>query len=138
MGLFETTPEELMQFAMSRPLNEKIKQSLMLIQEYEEKALQMSPEGYYVAFSGGKDSVVMERLFRMSGVKYQTWYNNVTIDPPELVKFIKKEYPQTKWNNPAMHLMEMMKYKSCGPPTRIVRWCCEIYKEQGETVVLRQ
>lgn len=131
MGLFETTPEELMQFAMSRPLSEKIKQAIMLIQEYEPKALEMSPEGYYVAFSGGKDSVVMERLFKMSGVKYQSWYNNVTIDPPELVQFIKREYPQAKWNNPAKHLIHAMSEKAAGPPTRLVRWCCEIYKEQG-------
>lgn len=73
----------------------------------------------------------MERLFRMAGVKYQTWYNNVTIDPPELVQFIKQQYPEVRWNNPKMHLTHMIKNKSPGPPTRRIRWCCEIYKEQG-------
>jgi phosphoadenosine phosphosulfate reductase len=24
-----------------------------------------------------------------------------------------------------------MSDKSCGPPTRLIRWCCQLYKEQG-------
>lgn len=84
-----------------------------------------------MAFSGGKDSIVLERLFKMSGVKYEAWYNNVTIDPPELVHFIKKYYPEVGWNNPKKHLTTMLGERSAGPPTRLIRWCCEIYKEQG-------
>ncbi len=131
MGLFETTEEELYQMAISIPLDEKIKKSLELIREYEPMALELSNDGYYVAFSGGKDSIVMARLFELAGVKHQLWYNNVTIDPPELVQFIKREYPHAKWNNPDMHLIKKMAQKSNGPPTRLARWCCEIYKEQG-------
>lgn len=131
MGLFETTEEELVEIAMGRPLKEKIEQAVGLIRLWEAKALAMSDEGFYVAFSGGKDSIVMERLFQLAGVKYQNYYNNVTIDPPELVQFIKRQYPEVKWNNPEMHLLKKMVEKSAGPPTRMFRWCCEIYKEQG-------
>lgn len=131
MGLFETTEEELYQMAISRPLAEKIEKSLALIREYEPMALELSEDGYYVAFSGGKDSIVMARLFEMAEVKHQLWYNNVTIDPPELVQFIKREYPHARWNNPEKHLTVKMADKACGPPTRLMRWCCELYKEQG-------
>jgi phosphoadenosine phosphosulfate reductase len=131
MGLFETTEEELYQMAINRPLAEKIEKSLALIREYEPMALELSDDGYYVAFSGGKDSIVMERLFKMAGVKYQSWYNNVTIDPPELVQFIKRQYPGVKWNNPEKNLIAMIKEKAVGPPTRRMRWCCELYKERG-------
>lgn len=131
MGLFEITEEELYQAAIEEPLDRKIEKALAIIREYEPMALELSPDGYYVAFSGGKDSIVMERLFKMSGVKYQSWYNNVTIDPPELVRFIKREYPDARWNNPKMHMTDMMTEKAFGPPTRLSRWCCEIYKEQG-------
>jgi len=131
MGLFEETEEDRYQYAISRPLEQKIKTAIDLIQHYEPMALELSEEGYYVAFSGGKDSIVMERLFKMAGVKYASWYNNVTIDPPELVQFIKRKYPEVRWNNPEMHLIHKMADKSCGPPTRLARWCCEIYKEQG-------
>jgi len=131
MGLFEETEEERYQYAISRPLDQKVATAIELIQHYEPMALELSEEGYYVAFSGGKDSIVMERLFKMAGVKYKAWYNNVTIDPPELVQFIKRQYPEVRWNNPGKHLISMMSEKAAGPPTRLVRWCCEIYKEQG-------
>ena len=137
MGLFETTPEEIYQYAISRPLSQKIEQSIALIREYEPMALELSPDGYYEAFSGGKDSIAMDKLFEMAGVKYARWYNNVTIDPPELVQYIKKQYPQTRWNNPKMHLCTKLAEKSCGPPTRRARWCCEIYKEQGGNGLFR-
>ena len=132
MGLFEVTDEELYQEAISRPLAEKIAQSLAWIRDYETEALRIDPIGYYVAFSGGKDSIVMERLFKLAGVKYEAWYNNVTIDPPELIWFMREHYPEVQWNNPKKHLINMMaESKTCGPPTRLMRWCCEIYKEQG-------
>ena len=31
----------------------------------------------------------------------------------------------------------MIGRKSCGPPTRLIRWCCQIYKEQGGKGLLR-
>lgn len=130
--LFDNDDVEAMyDFEINRPLNEKIEIALAWIHEYEPIALNKSSNGYYVAFSGGKDSIVLERLFKMSGVKYEAFYNNVTIDPPELVRFIKEFYPHIKWNNPKKHLTRMLVDKSCGPPTRMARWCCEVYKEQG-------
>ena len=47
------------------------------------------PEGYYLAFSGGKDSVVIKALADMAQVKYDAHYNLTSVDPPELVQFIK-------------------------------------------------
>lgn len=131
--LFGNIDEEGMyQMALAAPLQEKIESAVALIRSMEFQALQLSEDGFYVAFSGGKDSIVMERLFRMAGVKYKAFYNNVTIDPPELVRFIKREYPEVTWNNVGKHLVSYMAdNKVCGPPTRLIRWCCEIYKEQG-------
>ena len=138
MGLFEVTPEEIYDAHLAEPLDRKIEVALALIREYEPMALELSPDGYYVAFSGGKDSIVMERLFKLAGVKYRAWYNNVTIDPPELVQFIKREYPDVRWNNPKEgNLTSRMVKESQGPPTRIARWCCEIYKEQGGDGVMK-
>lgn len=123
--------EGMYQLAISQPLGYKVEQAVNLIRLYEGQALQLSPDGYYVCFSGGKDSIVMAKLFEMAGVKYGLHYNNVTIDPPELVRFIKKEYPQAEWHSVGTPLPYYMAKQSCGPPTRLARWCCEIYKEQG-------
>lgn len=128
-----TTPseKELMQFAMSRPLAEKIRQAVAFLQGHETLA---GDEGYYLAFSGGKDSVVMLRLAELAGVKFDAWYNQTTIDPPELVRFIREHHPDVAWNVPQQgNLIMHMANKSNGPPTRLARWCCEIYKEQGGT-----
>lgn len=64
--------------------------------------------GYYLAFSGGKDSVVLKRLTEMAGVKFDAWYNLTTIDPPELVKFIKEKHPDVKWNRPEIPMLKML------------------------------
>jgi len=127
----EAQYEILYQTAIAQPLEIKIKKSIMLIQNFENSALQKHPSGYYVAFSGGKDSVVLAKLFEMSGVKFELHYNNTTIDPPELYRFMRKEYPQTIWHNRYKSLPLQMTLHSLGPPTRIKRWCCEMYKEHG-------
>lgn len=51
------------------------------------------PEGYFLAFSGGKDSCVIKALADMAGVKYDAHYTLTSVDPPELVRFIKKQHP---------------------------------------------
>lgn len=128
---FSPEEERLYKIALAMPLDRKIEQAVGIIQLHETEALNLSPEGYYVAFSGGKDSIVMAKLFELAGVKYDLHYSNTTIDPPELTRFIRKEYPQVIWHNKEIPLPYYMERKSLGPPTRIARWCCEIYKETG-------
>ena len=122
--------EGMYQMALAVPLAEKIESAIALIRSFESQALTLSDDGFYVCFSGGKDSIVMAKLFEMAGVKYQLHYNNVTIDPPELVQFLKREYSQAIWHNPAKNL-PMMMVDIGMPPTRLIRWCCLHYKEQG-------
>lgn len=130
--LYGAEDAELMyQSAIGRPLAEKVEQAVALIQAYEGQALQLSLDGYYVCFSGGKDSIVLAKLFELAGVKHQLHYANVTIDPPQLVRFIKKQYPQAIWHSVGTPLPYYMAQKNNGPPTRIARWCCEVYKERN-------
>jgi len=108
---------------MSSPL---IQQAIDLLRANE------PPEGYYVAFSGGKDSCAIKKLCQLAGVKFDAWYSNTTIDPPELVQFIKTEHKDVQWNQPRHGaMMARVANKPSLPPTRSVRWCCAEYKEQG-------
>lgn len=90
------------------------------------------PEGYYVAFSGGKDSCVIKHLCQTAEVRFDAVYNNTTIDPPELVRFIKEHHPEVVWNNPKHgNMLHRVATAPKVPPTRAGRWCCEEYKERG-------
>lgn len=85
-------------------------------------------EGYFVAFSGGKDSVVIKALCDLAGVRYDAHYNVTTVDPPELVRFIRKAYPDVIFDRPEMSMRQLIIYKQF-PPTRLMRYCCEYLKE---------
>ena len=93
------------------------------------------PEGYYLAFSGGKDSVVVKALADMAEVKYDAHYNLTSVDPPELVQFIKTfddvqiDRPKDK-NGNQVTMWNLIPTKKM-PPTRIVRYCCKYLKEMG-------
>lgn len=94
------------------------------------------PDGYYLAFSGGKDSVVINALADMAGVKYDAHYNVTSVDPPELIYFIKKNHPNVIWEFPTYSdgtraTMWNLIPKKKMPPTRIVRYCCKVLKEGG-------
>lgn len=91
------------------------------------------PEGYFLAFSGGKDSVTIKALADLAGVKYEAHYQVTSVDPPELVQFIKTfkdvtlDIPRYK-DGAAVTMWNLIPKKRL-PPTRIVRYCCEYLKE---------
>jgi phosphoadenosine phosphosulfate reductase len=128
---FEPSEQDLVNRALAQPLERKIERAKLMLQNYEAGALKLSPDGYYLAFSGGKDSCVIKQLAIEAGVKFAPWYNLTTIDPPELVRFIKREHSDVRWNRPALPMLRRLVEKTNGPPSRLARWCCEEYKEQG-------
>ena len=87
------------------------------------------PEGYYLAFSGGKDSVVIYDLAVKAGVRFDAHYSVTGVDPPELVKFIRQQYPEVERHRPEETMWSLIERKM--PPTRIKRFCCEVLKERG-------
>jgi phosphoadenosine phosphosulfate reductase len=105
--------------------------SLITVEEMELKAADVLrtfvPEDgskYWGCFSGGKDSVCIKEVARVAAVPVEWHYNLTTIDPPELVRFIRREHPDVIWEYPKMNFFKMMEKR--GFPTRLARWCCEI------------
>jgi phosphoadenosine phosphosulfate reductase len=86
-------------------------------------------EGYYLAFSGGKDSQCIYHLAIEAGVKFDAHYNLTTVDPPEIVNFIRTQYPNVKIHYPEKSMWGLIEKK--GLPTRWSRFCCETLKERG-------
>jgi len=87
------------------------------------------PDGYWLAFSGGKDSVVIKALADMAGVKYEAHYSLTTVDPPELVRFIKT-FLDVTIDRPALTMWQLIVAKGT-PPLRMSRYCCTELKESG-------
>ena len=90
-------------------------------------------DGYFLAFSGGKDSVVCYDLLVRSGIPFTAHYSSTTIDPPDLLRFIKIHYPDVLWHyaqymNKPTNFYKLIERK--GLPLITIRWCCRIFKEQ--------
>ena len=110
-------------------LAEKVRYSVGLIRKSEKMALRLDPEnGFYNTFSGGKDSQVLYHLVKIAGVNSKTHMNLTSVDPPEVIRFVKTQYPDVELSKPRMSIYEMAKKKHI-LPTRILRWCCTEYKE---------
>lgn len=101
----------------------KIETSLSLIREFE------PPEGYYLAFSGGKDSVMLYDLTVKAEAKFDAHYCVSPIDPPPIYQFIRGNYPDVQWDYHARGWWQMVVKK--GLPMRQARWCCQVIKEAG-------
>lgn len=144
----------LIEYNLFGEKTDKVKTSIERI-----KNMQQPEEGYFVAYSGGKDSVVLDAIMEMAGVKYDRHYSVTTVDPPELVRFIIKQHDTILYNHPdgtqtiystygkrllnqtnqikgkVIHFdlpeetMRQLIIRKCTPPTRIMRYCCEKLKE---------
>ena len=120
--------------AKVRPtLARKIRYSVDLIRKAERMALRLDPEnGFYNTFSGGKDSQCLYYLVRMAGVKAKTHMNLTSVDPPEVIRFVRTQYPDVELIRPKMSIYEMAKKKRLLPTMRF-RWCCAEFKETSGT-----
>lgn len=108
----------------------KVERAIETIRKAEPLALQYSPDGFHLAFSGGKDSQVIYELCKMAGVKFRSVMQVTTIDPPELMKFVRKNYPDVIMERPKINFYDLI-VKKKSLPTRIARFCCQYLKEQA-------
>lgn len=111
-------------------LAEKIAASIILLQQGEQLAISMNPNhGYWLGFSGGKDSVVLLSLAKLAGVKFHAEYNVVGNDAPSTIYFIRENFPEVHFWHPKEKFIPLVRKK--GLPTMQRRFCCERTKEAG-------
>ena len=88
----------------------------------------------FVSFSGGKDSTVTSDIVMraLSEPKILHIFGDTTLEFPETMRYVdrfKKEHPQTpvlSSRNKDKDFEELCKL--VGPPSRVMRWCCTIFK----------
>ena len=89
-------------------LQSKIDYSIALLRKCEQMALDYDPEnGFYLAFSDGKDSQALYHLAVMAGVKFKAHMSLTSVDPPEVIRFVKRNYPNVELIKPKMSIYDM-------------------------------
>ena len=121
---------------------DKIDKALERLKLASEMSLTYYEQPLIITTSGGKDSDVCLHLAQAAGIPYEVQHNHTTVDAPETVYHVRetmrkleengvkctintptyKGSPVTMWSLIPQKLM---------PPTRLVRYCCSVLKEQG-------
>ena len=76
------------------------------------------------------------RTLQVGGVKFDAHYAVTSVDPPELIRFIRRQYPDVKFerqydeNGKPITMWSLIASHTL-PPTRKVRYCCASLKEPG-------
>lgn len=126
-------------------LSEKIEESKKSLKLAAEMSLEYYKKPLIITYSGGKDSDVMLHLAEttLNQNEFEVLNSHTTVDAPETVYHIRDTFdrlnrhgiktsidyhigldgkPITMWNLIPQKVM---------PPTRIVRYCCQVLKESG-------
>lgn len=112
-------------------LRKKMEYTLQLLQKAEKIALSYDQEdGFYLAFSGGKDSQALLHMAQLAGVKFRAHMNLTSVDPPEVIRFVRTNYKEVELNKPHKSIFRIAVEKQI-LPTQRVRWCCAEYKEMA-------
>lgn len=116
---------------MTDLLKQKIEYSIALLKKAEKLAIRYdSEDGFFLAFSGGKDSQALYHIAEMAGVKFKAHFSPTTVDPPQLIRFIRRQYPDVVFGKVTKNIYDTAVEKQILPTMRI-RWCCAEFKENA-------
>ena len=107
----------------------KLEHSVTLLRKAEGLAkMYDNDDGFFLAFSGGNDSQALYHVTKMAGVLFKGHFSPTSVDPPDLIRFIKNEYPSVEWGHLDFSIYQRAVERRI-LPTRRVRWCCADFKE---------
>lgn len=123
-------------------MEDKEQTAIMRFQTASAMSLQYYGLPLVVTTSGGKDSSVCVELAIRAGIPFEVMHNHTTADAPETVYFVRDEFKRLEnmgikctINKPmykgAPTSMWALIPQKLMPPTRLVRYCCSVLKEQG-------
>ena len=100
---------------------------------------------FHVAFSGGKDSIVLLDLVKKSLPKsgFVVVFGDTGMEFPDTYDVIDKVEKQCRaeeieFYRAESHLKPEESWKLFGPPSRVLRWCCSVHKSAPQTLKLRE
>lgn len=121
---------------------DKEKIAIERLKAASEMSLAYYKQPLVVTDSGGKDSSVCKELAIRAGIPFEVQHNHTTADAPDTVYFVRREFKRLEekgvtctvnkptYKGAPVTMWSLIPQKSM-PPTRLVRYCCAILKEQG-------
>lgn len=97
------------------------------------KSYKSKVELFYLAFSGGKDSLVMLDLIQraLPHDSFEIIFGDTTMELSDTYKTVeetKKIFSDLKWHTARTPFDALESWKFMGPPARKIRWCCSVHK----------
>lgn len=109
----------------------KMEHTIELLQKAERLALTYDKEdGFYLAFSAGKDSQALYHMAELAGVKFKGHVSWTSVDPPQVIRFKRQYYPEVVEHKPKKSIYDLAIDRGILPSKRI-RWCCADLKESA-------
>ena len=100
---------------------------------------------FHVAFSGGKDSLVLLDLVKKALPKgsFVVVFGDTEMEFPDTYDVIEKVKQQCAdeeipFYTAKSHLTPEESWKIFGPPSRVLRWCCSVHKSAPQVLKLRE
>lgn len=106
--------------------------------EYEKKDM-----AFAVAFSGGKDSLVLLDLVSrtLSPGQFSVVFSNTGMELSTTIQSVeraKRHWSSLKFYEAKSHLAPTDSWEKFGPPGRRMRWCCAVHKSVPTILLLRE
>lgn len=100
---------------------------------------------FHVAFSGGKDSIVLLDLVKKALPKgsFVVIFGDTGMEFPDTYDVVEQtrrecEQDEIPFYVAKSHLEPKQSWELFGPPSRVLRWCCSVHKSTPQTLKLRE
>lgn len=100
---------------------------------------------FHVAFSGGKDSIVLLELVKraLPRTAFMVVFGDTGMEFPDTYKAVAEVEERCREGGIAFYTARSRffpeeSWKLFGPPSRVLRWCCTVHKSVPQTLKIRE